>query len=71
MNHFIKLPDGTVINVGTVRMFRFGTNNLRVREDGEPERSVLVYFKGVEKSTTIFDPDDIVRDYFESIAQEL
>jgi hypothetical protein len=63
MNHFIKLPDGTIINVAHVR--RVEQTDSEYKRDGR--RVSVTDINGVKH----VDSGNKIYAYFESIAQEL
>ena len=65
MNHFIKLPDGTIINVAHVRWIMRHI----------PDYVTLYIGQSIEEEQDFpagyHDPDGKIYEYFNSIAQEI
>jgi hypothetical protein len=63
MNHFIKLPDGKIINVAHVRRVE------KIELSGAENLTGIWWFEvGSER---LSDPDGTVYAYFDSIAQKI
>jgi len=65
MNHFIKLPDGTIINVAHVQTIEQDTSNF------SDEAIVRIWIEGGDETIQFRDPDGAIYAYFESIAREI
>ena len=73
MNHFIKLPDGTIINVAHVRKVSYDEHPERCYRNGDP-----VFQTVIDTGGGVYKFDDgsgviggTIYAYFESIAQEI
>ena len=62
--NFIKLPDGTIINVAHVRFV--DRDNDRISDD-----NVRIYTGGEGGWQAYYDPDGKIYEYFNSMAQEV
>jgi len=62
MTHFIKLPDGTIINVANVRF-------VDRESDRIPDDNVRIYTGGEGGWQTYYDPDGNIYSWFEEKAQ--
>lgn len=65
MNHFIKMPDGTIINVANITHLEHAVSDMPHIE----QAVTILYF--YQEHRTVRDPNGAVYAYFESIAQEL
>ena len=61
---FIKLPDGTIINVAHVRFVAHDSDRI-------PDDHVRIYTGGEGGWQTYYDPDGKIYEYFNSIAQQI
>ena len=66
MNHFIKLPDGAIINVAHVERVRASS----LKNYGTKEKPRMMRYTSINGSQ-VEDLDGKIYEYFNSIAQEI
>ena len=69
MNHFIELPDGTIVNVAHVREVWRGDHPWRELDDGSPQK--VTFISTGDEPSFYADPARELYAYFQSIAKKI